>query len=456
MQCRQLFDTIREYREPKANRQLSLIFAKLPSKSDYPDYYKVIKSPIDMERIQAKISKYENLDEIGADFMLMFENACKYNEPDSLIYKDALLLQQICIQTKQQIKESENTIPDVQQAVQELLLSLFTSLYHFEDDEGRCYSDSLAELPEHDEVDGKKTRGISLDLIKRRLDKGLYKRLDVFQEDIFNCLDRARRLSRTDSQVFEDSIEMQSCFIKKRDELCNKGEKLSSPALAYGVSQLMNDVDALRQSKQAQEQSSDATEDEATAQPQAESESMTIDESVYSPGDFVYFELPDNDTPGILCIERLYTDDDNVQMMHGNIFFRPYETYHVQTRRFLLQEVFKSDQHSSFPLSKLKGRCFVLNIRDYVRLKPEGFQDKDVYVCESRYQTRGRSFKKIKTWNHYNPNVKLLTRDEPMELTRVQSVFKDRVEKHKEELVELDLDENFSDKERPVRSQACD
>lgn len=63
-------------------------------------------------------------------------------------------------------------------------------------------------------------RAISLDLLKRRLDKGLYKRLDTFQEDVFACLDRARRLSRTDSQIFEDSIELQSFFIRKRDEVC--------------------------------------------------------------------------------------------------------------------------------------------------------------------------------------------------------------------------------------------
>lgn len=30
---RQMYDAIRDYREPKANRQLALIFMKLPSKS---------------------------------------------------------------------------------------------------------------------------------------------------------------------------------------------------------------------------------------------------------------------------------------------------------------------------------------------------------------------------------------------------------------------------------------
>lgn len=59
-----------------------------------------------MEKIANKMKHqiYDNVDEMGSDFMLMFENACKYNEPDSQIYKDALVLQQICLQTKQSLK----------------------------------------------------------------------------------------------------------------------------------------------------------------------------------------------------------------------------------------------------------------------------------------------------------------------------------------------------------------
>lgn len=49
-----------------------------------------------------------------------------------------------------------NNCPEVGEAVQDILLTLFTTVYNHQDDEGRCYSDSMAELPEHDEVDGRK------------------------------------------------------------------------------------------------------------------------------------------------------------------------------------------------------------------------------------------------------------------------------------------------------------
>ena len=61
---------------------------------EYPEYYQVIKKPIDMQKIQQRmqLKQYENLDEMVNDFLLMFDNACKFNEPDSLIYKVCVIL----------------------------------------------------------------------------------------------------------------------------------------------------------------------------------------------------------------------------------------------------------------------------------------------------------------------------------------------------------------------------
>lgn len=118
----------------------------------------MIKNPIDMEKIVHKLKSnlYETLDDLVADFVLMFDNACKFNEPDSQIYKDALVLQRVCLQTKLQLKEDDDTVPDVSSAIQDLLLNLFTTVYNHQDPEERCYSDSMADLPEHDDIEGKK------------------------------------------------------------------------------------------------------------------------------------------------------------------------------------------------------------------------------------------------------------------------------------------------------------
>lgn len=172
----------------------------------------------------------------------------------------------------------------------------------------------------------RRARAISLDLIKRRLDKGLYKRLDLFQEDVFSCLDRARRLSRTDSQVFEDSIELQSFFIRKRDEVRRIGyllrslptqcfayhnnecclfqlckDVLSSPALSYTAMHLSASVEAIRQTKLLQEDQEQEQEIEVST---TQGESMTIDQKVYSQGDFVYYDVPENKRESIRILER--------------------------------------------------------------------------------------------------------------------------------------------------------
>lgn len=73
-----------------------------------------------------------------------------------LFLQDALTLQRLVLQTKLQLSEDEENVPDVTAAVQEILASIFTAVYNHQDEEGRCFSDSMAELPEHDVVDGKK------------------------------------------------------------------------------------------------------------------------------------------------------------------------------------------------------------------------------------------------------------------------------------------------------------
>ena len=90
-----LFNSLRDYKD-EDGRKLSTAFLRLPTREEYPDYYEVIKKPMDMQRIQQRLNGqgYASWTDIVADFSLMLDNACKYNETDSQIYKVALLLVQ--------------------------------------------------------------------------------------------------------------------------------------------------------------------------------------------------------------------------------------------------------------------------------------------------------------------------------------------------------------------------
>lgn len=455
---RLLYDTIRDYTDVKG-RRLSTIFMRLPSRAEYPDYYEVIKKPIDMERIATRLLKYnqyESLDDLLADFNLLFDNACKYNEPDSQIYKDALTLQRIALQTKTELSSEEmedGGTPDVRVLVQEMLTNLFISVYNHQDDEGRCYSDSIVELSESSNAscgpDEKKP--LTLDIIKRRLDKGCYIRLDRFQEDMFEVFERARRVSRTDSQAFEDSVELQSYFIKLRDELCANGDVLQSPALNYGSQDLAESVEATKAQKLPQEQQEAAAEQtmqEEQKEEQRDNEASSSDSTehrgiVIHVGDFVYVEPKEKGMePHITGVDRLWRDKSGEQWLYGCWFYRPNETFHLASRKFLQKELFKSDNYNSTPVNQVLGKCYVMPVKDYFKSTPEGFDDKDVYVCESRYSARNKAFKKIKIWNFVmNEHTKLIPREEVLSAVRVPSVFKDGVDRLGEDEEELKVTE---------------
>lgn len=76
-------------------RQRAELFIVKPSRRHYPDYYKVILQPIDLTMIQKKISSYKSLDKFVEDFRLLFSNAMTFNQEESLVYQDALAMQQV-------------------------------------------------------------------------------------------------------------------------------------------------------------------------------------------------------------------------------------------------------------------------------------------------------------------------------------------------------------------------
>lgn len=182
----------------RRGRRLSTIFLRLPSRAELPDYYATIKRPVDMERLRSHMAagRYQDVDALVEDFGLMFNNACIYNEPESLIYRDALVLHRVLLETRKRQEGGEDCEPPaVGYLVRELIRNLYVSVLGHQDEEGRCYSDSLAELPAVDPDASDKTP-LNLDVIKVNVERGCYRRLDVFQEHMFEVFEKARRLHR--------------------------------------------------------------------------------------------------------------------------------------------------------------------------------------------------------------------------------------------------------------------
>uniref|UniRef100_A0A4W6D6S4 Protein polybromo-1 n=1 Tax=Lates calcarifer TaxID=8187 RepID=A0A4W6D6S4_LATCA len=418
----ELYDAVRNFTD-RRGRRLSTIFLRLPSRAELPDYYATIKRPIDMERLRSHMAagRYQDVEALVEDFALMFNNACMYNEPESLIYRDALVLHRVLLETRKQQEGGEDSW---------LIRNLFVSVLGHQDEEGRCYSDSLAEIPALDPAAPEKPP-LNFDVIRMNVERGRYRRLDVFQEHMFEVLEKARRLHRTDSEIFEDAVELQQFFIKIRDELCKNGEILLSSALNYTLKHLHSDVDQEKREKIPKEIEEDKQKKEEEEEENKESETERVysqdcsfENSTYHVGDFVYVEPSESNLkPHIVCIERLWEDEAGEKWLYGCWFYRPSETFHLATRKFLEKEVFKSDYYNKVSISKVLGKCVVMFVKDYFKMQPEGYRAEDVYVCESRYAARNKSFKKIKIWAMPVSSVKLTSREVPLPVVRVASMF---------------------------------
>ncbi|KAG5835754.1 hypothetical protein ANANG_G00247370 [Anguilla anguilla] len=431
----ELYEAVKNYTD-RRGRRLSTIFLRLPSRAELPDYYITIKKPVDMEKIKSHMmaNKYQDVDSLVEDFVLMFNNACTYNEPESLIYKDALVLHKVLLETRRDLEGGEDGhVPNVTLLIRELVHNLFVS------------------------------PPLNFEIIRANVDNGCYRRLDVFQEHMFEVLEKARRLHRTDSEIFEDAVELQQFFIRIRDELCKNGEILLSPALSYTTKHLHSDVEKEKKEKLPKEMEEDKLKREEEKKEAEKSEDpagsawqsglqrtysqdCSFKDSMYHVGDYVYVEPAEqNLQPHIVCIERLWQDDAGEKWLYGCWFYRPNETFHLATRKFLEKEVFKSDYYNKIPVSKIMGKCVVMFVKEYFKLQPDGFRPEDVFVCESRYSAKTKSFKKIKMWTMPLSSVRFAPRDTPLPVVRVASMFANATKNEQEKPAETSEEGRVAD-----------
>lgn len=90
-------------------RNIADAFLELPSRKELPDYYELIRRPLDIKKIRNRINnhKYRSLDELREDFFQMCINAQTYNMEQSQIYEDSIMLQKIYDQVKEKVEAKE-------------------------------------------------------------------------------------------------------------------------------------------------------------------------------------------------------------------------------------------------------------------------------------------------------------------------------------------------------------
>lgn len=107
-------------------RLLSEPFMKLPSRKELPDYYDVIKRPLDIKKITTRIeeAKYVDFDDLQKDFFQLCQNAQIYNEEASLIYEDSVVLQTVFTNARTKVENGQH----VSESEGKLLIKLFDQI----------------------------------------------------------------------------------------------------------------------------------------------------------------------------------------------------------------------------------------------------------------------------------------------------------------------------------------
>jgi len=102
---KKILDVVLKYTDAEG-RILSQPFMKLPTRKELPDYYEVIKKPIDIYKIFQRIraDKYMELEDLERDFIQLCKNAQNYNEESSLIYEDSVVLQSVFTSARQRVE----------------------------------------------------------------------------------------------------------------------------------------------------------------------------------------------------------------------------------------------------------------------------------------------------------------------------------------------------------------
>ncbi|KAG7459509.1 hypothetical protein MATL_G00211400 [Megalops atlanticus] len=108
---KKIVDAVIKYKDSSNGRQLSEVFIQLPSRKELPEYYELIRKPVDFRKIKERIRshKYRSLNDLEKDVMLLCQNAQTFNLEGSLIYEDSIVLQSVFTSVRQKIEKEEDS-----------------------------------------------------------------------------------------------------------------------------------------------------------------------------------------------------------------------------------------------------------------------------------------------------------------------------------------------------------
>ncbi|TVY58723.1 Chromatin structure-remodeling complex subunit RSC1 [Lachnellula cervina] len=448
-----------EYRDEDGH-DIALAFQRMLNKRNFPAYFEIIKEPIAFSTIRQKILKkqYRKYTDFIRDFALICHNAMVYNRPSSEVYQDAVALEALFkgelkkLVEQKVLTEEEAQLPDLgeippadpspppepeeEEAEAEPEDDEDEEEEDEEDDDtdddrprrgrkrGRRSSaankrDGKADDGGKDDPEAQKKRGrppkvhtpmearintllkglrkfknpggdlkilhfekmpdksvmpeyyqeiknpIAMDLIKRKAKRKKYQSIDQVLKDLDLMFDNAKSYNLEDSQVYRDAADLQ----KEAKIIADQEKKKPDSDFA----------------------------DEDGRLPLPE---ILYNGEIWKVGDWVHLSNPNDVTKPIVAqVYRTWQDPTGQKWINAVWYYRPEQTVHRYEKFFFENEVVKTGQYRDHKIEEVVDRCFVMFFTRYNKGRPRGFPaDKEVYVCEARYNEEKHKLNKIKTW----------------------------------------------------------
>ncbi|KAJ5692093.1 Bromodomain [Penicillium macrosclerotiorum] len=419
----------------------SRLFHRSVNKRLVPDYHEIIKEPMALSILKQKFNKreYKQFSDFVRDCALIPHNAQTYNRPKSQAYEDALVIKDVFIAEFKKLAEQgiisaeEAELPDLGEIPEADPLP-----DEDEDDEEEEEDD---EEDSDDEGRRKKKpgpkpggkRGAQKSEPDNRKRRGRPPRVDTPMETrIKTILKGIRKFKGPNGQLkiihFErlpDKIAYPDYYMEIKEPIAIDIIKRKSKRKKYNsVDHFMRDLDLMFNNAKAYNQSEsqiykDAVDLQNEAHKLAEQEKKKPDSEylmedgrfplpdgilhrneLWKVGDWVHVQNPnDVSKPIVAQIYRTWQDSDGEKWINACWYYRPEQTVHHFEKHFYPNEVVKTGQYRDHRVEEIVDRCFVMFFTRYSRGRPRDLApDKEIYVCEARYNEEKHKLNKIKTW----------------------------------------------------------
>lgn len=493
-----ILKAVYDYRTPD-NHDASRLFHKNVNKRNVPLYYDQIKEPMALSTVKRRINfrEYKNFAQFVRDFALISHNAQVFNRANSGAYQDALIVKRVVEDELQKLVDLGMITKDTATApylgeipVQEDPIEEEEEAEEEEDDdddeedEGALSDDSRKnkgkrgrrKKEKDDGVVGdtwKKKRGrppkvdtpmegriknvlkglrrqktsagdpkildferlpdksavpdyyqeiqrpMAIDILKKKLKRKKYTSFDQFMSDIELMFENAKSYNTDDSQIYKDAVSLQT------------------------------EARNLAAAENAKPDTDFAMEDGRLPLPQG----IEHKGDLFKVGDWVHLVNPNDLTkPVPVQIYRTWQDGSGQKYLNVCWYYRPEQTVHRHDRHFYENEVVKTGQYRDHPIDDIVDRCFVMFVTRYSKGRPRGFpSDREIYVCESRYNEEKHTFNKIKTWASCLPDE---VRDKDYEMDLFGGTRK--LKKHPSPIAYLIKEEQKEEDELPKPEWGAD